>query len=368
MRIHYMDSVRALAMLLGVFFHAGLAYAADFQGLWFVGDMRASSRVMDAFVWFSHLFRMTLFFLIAGFFAHFVIERRGVTGFLKNRATRIALPFLIFWPLVTAALFASILLAFDYMVELPPILQLVAEAVEEGAPPPALRTGHLWFLYHLIYFCLITAVLARVRWDWATRLADRFFSSTRHLLWAPLVLVPALYSTSVPVPGPESFVPQLFSYGYYGWFFLMGWHFFRRQGYLDLVEPRLGLLAAVSAVGSVVFLQRLPFEPLSIEALRSLDALTTLAEGAPLQTGWPQLLDATLEAYLSVYLTLVMLVLGRRLLSSRNRVLRYISDASYWIYIVHLPLLFYIQILLTRLDMNVWLKLPCRRWARLQAR
>ncbi len=151
-------------------------------------------------------------------------------------------------------------------------------------------------------------------------------------------------------------MPQLFSYGYYGWFFLMGWHFFHRQGYLDLVEPRLGLLAAVSAVGSVVFLQRLPFEPLSIEALRSLDALTTLAEGAPLQTGWPQLLDATLEAYLSVYLTLVMLVLGRRLLSSRNRVLRYISDTSYWIYIVHLPLLFYIQTLLTRLDMNVWLK------------
>ncbi len=151
-------------------------------------------------------------------------------------------------------------------------------------------------------------------------------------------------------------MPQLFSYGYYGWFFLMGWHFFRRQDYLDLVEPRLSLLAAVSAVGSVVFLQRLPFEPLSIEALRSLDALTTLAEGAPLQTGWPQLLDATLEAYLSVYLTLVMLVLGRRLLSSRNRVLRYISDTSYWIYIVHLPLLFYIQTLLTRLDMNVWLK------------
>ena len=164
------------------------------------------------------------------------------------------------------------------------------------------------------------------------------------------MLVPALYSTTVPVPSPESFAPQLFSFGYYGLFFLLGWHFFRHQGYLDLVEKRVGLLAAVSIVGYGFFFLRLPTEPVTVEFLRQ------FVDGPPLATGGGQLLDATLEAYLSVYLTLVMLVLGRRLLNTPSRTLRYISDASYWVYVVHLPLLFFIQTALTRLDLNVWLK------------
>ena len=106
----------------------------------------------------------------------------------------------------------------------------------------------------------------------------------------------------------------------------------------------------MSAVGYAVYFLRLPIEPFSVEVLR------TWSDGPPLQTGWGKFLDAGVEAYLSVYLTLIMLVLGRRLLDSRNRALRYISDASYWIYIIHLPLLFYIQVLLTSLDLNVWLK------------
>ena len=109
-------------------------------------------------------------------------------------------------------------------------------------------------------------------------------------------------------------------------------------------------LVAVSTIGYVVYFLRLPNEPISLEVLRA------YADAPPVEAGWGHLLDAGVEAYLSVYLTLVMLILGRRLLNSRNRVLRYISDASYWIYLVHLPLLFGIQGLLTRVDLHVWLK------------
>ena len=350
LRIHYLDSVRALAMLLGVFFHAALAYGALFQGLWLVGDMKASSMGLEVLMWLSHLFRMTLFFLIAGLFAHVLVERRGVKGFLKNRLLRIVLPFIVFWPLTTAAMVGAIVLALSDMQVLPPILQLVTEGLEAGADPAPLTTGHLWFLYNLAFFCGIAAGLARVRWGWVTRAADAFFGSTRHLLWAPLLLVPALYSTTVPVPSPERFTPQFFAYGFYGVFFLMGWHLLHRQRYLDLVERRLGVLAAVSVVGYVVYFLRLPIEPVTIEVLRN------FADGPPVATGWGHWVDATIEAYLATYLTLIGLVLGRRWLDSRNHALRYISDASSWIYIVHLPLLFVLQVALARLDLHVWLK------------
>ena len=178
-RIYYMDAVRALAMLLGVFFHAALAYGPNIQGLWIVGDMKSQSMVLEAFAWFSHLFRMTLFFLVAGFFANFLIERRGVKSFLKNRALRIVLPFVIFWPLFTAAILFVILWAIQAIEPLPPLLQLVQEGIEQGADGPPPTTGLLWFLYNLMYFCVIAAVLSRIPWSWPSRLASGF--STRRV-------------------------------------------------------------------------------------------------------------------------------------------------------------------------------------------
>jgi glucan biosynthesis protein C len=50
-----------------------------------------------------------------------------------------------------------------------------------------------------------------------------------------------------------------------------------------------------------------------------------------------------LEAYIGVWMTCVCLIAGRSLLNRGNAVLRYLADASYWIYIVHLPILFAIQ-------------------------
>ena len=68
-RFHYMDNLRAWAMILGVVFHAALAYSATVHHIWPTADT-STSRLIDALVWFSHTFRMPLFFLIAVFFAN----------------------------------------------------------------------------------------------------------------------------------------------------------------------------------------------------------------------------------------------------------------------------------------------------------
>ena len=43
-----------------------------------------------------HMFRMSAFFLIAGFFARVLVERRGVKAFVKDRGKRVALPLVLF--------------------------------------------------------------------------------------------------------------------------------------------------------------------------------------------------------------------------------------------------------------------------------
>ena len=48
----------------------------------------------------THVFRMTTFFLVAGFFAHMSFHRRDVTAFIGDRLKRIALPLAVSWPIV----------------------------------------------------------------------------------------------------------------------------------------------------------------------------------------------------------------------------------------------------------------------------
>jgi peptidoglycan/LPS O-acetylase OafA/YrhL len=58
---------------------------------------------------------------------------------------------------------------------------------------------------------------------------------------------------------------------------------------------------------------------------------------------WKKLVVALCEAYISVWMSLACLVWGKIYLNGHNRFMRFMSDSSYWIYIIHLPLIFALQ-------------------------
>jgi hypothetical protein len=60
------------------------------------GD-NSPSATLELFRYACHSVRLELFFLIAGFFAPLLWQRRGVWGFVRNRAGRILVPFVIGW-------------------------------------------------------------------------------------------------------------------------------------------------------------------------------------------------------------------------------------------------------------------------------
>lgn len=57
---------------------------------------------------------------------------------------------------------------------------------------------------------------------------------------------------------------------------------------------------------------------------------------------------------MAVWMTLVCLVLGKRFLNTPSRSMRFMADSSYWIYIIHVPLLFALQYQLMDQEWN-WL-------------
>lgn len=90
-RRHDLDALRAIAMLLGIVLHIGLAYTPI---PWPVQDTQQSEIVL-LFIAYIHGFRMPLFFLLSGFFTAMLLQRKGIREMLKQRVMRILLPLLL---------------------------------------------------------------------------------------------------------------------------------------------------------------------------------------------------------------------------------------------------------------------------------
>lgn len=79
-------------MILGVFYHAALMFNVDYD--WMINfDTREWG--LTKFSELTHLFRMEAFFVISAFLAAAVINKYGRAEFLKRRATRLFLPFVV---------------------------------------------------------------------------------------------------------------------------------------------------------------------------------------------------------------------------------------------------------------------------------
>jgi hypothetical protein len=151
-RLHALDALRAFALLLGIFFHGAAGYIENFPAqLW---PMREPpSATLGAFFFVSHMFRMSLFYLLAGFFGRMLLERRGAGPFVRDRAKRILLPLVIGVP--------AVLITISLFIVVGSLLggtNLAALQAAFGRPPsvPGQRAtfpwAHLWFLYYLLIF------------------------------------------------------------------------------------------------------------------------------------------------------------------------------------------------------------------------
>jgi glucan biosynthesis protein C len=255
-RVHYMDNLRAFAMLLGIFFHAALAYSPSLKEVWLTASPQ-NSGIVDFIAFFSHTFRMPLFFLIAGFFTALLIQKRGLGAMIKNRLMRITLPLSIFLPLVLAAFAILIGWALESVQEKSPMLGLIAMMAQyPDAPAPPVTTSHLWFLYQLTFFYIVTAVVVKwLNFDWMSRIIK---TPKLFLLLAPLLLVPALITQHAPIPAPELFMPQLWSFGFFGLFFLFGYGLFSYQNFLDKLRPYVWIMLATSVAIYTMFFEMFP--------------------------------------------------------------------------------------------------------------
>ncbi len=271
-RYHSLDGLRASMMLLGLFLHA----AWFFVPVWFghpITDVSANWGIAHFFFW-VHLFRMQAFFLVAGFFAHLLIQKRGLWRFLGNRGMRVAVPFLLFtailYPLMHYQCIEGGLLSGRIQTSMSTWSRFIEELSKLKLSQ--LWPFHFWFLYCLLLLYGISLILLfvfRFVFDRHGRLRQQLQNAMAKVVsrpWGvPLLALPiaALLYWGVAWFGIDAGpMKPLWSGVFAYWiFFAVGWCMHAQPALLWKYDRgwawRLAIGTALGLLLSVVFYQQL---------------------------------------------------------------------------------------------------------------
>jgi len=322
----FLDQVRAWLMLLGIPYHVGLVYATrtPIHGPWLVSSPELSEPVTLALD-FSHTFRMPVFFLLAGFFAMWVIRKRGPGRWCRSRLLRLGVP------LVSSALVLSPLVMLAIAAANAPEGQVLESWAGQIAKLGPHWIVHLWFLSDLLILCCLCALLWHFRAALRLEpLLDRVAGLVeRHWVVAPL-LVLAVGCIAAGVAGAA----KLLGIGYplwgmivparlagHGMAFLAGAMIAYRAGWLDsFTRPRPLLWALALLAAAAQMMVQHDTSPIA------------------------RVLTLALVPVLGVIFAQVLLSAARHWLDKETPASRALVEASMTMYLVHVPIAFWLAV------------------------
>jgi peptidoglycan/LPS O-acetylase OafA/YrhL len=352
-RLDYLDATRAFALVLGVVFHASLSFMSMFIG-WAVQDI-STSPLVAMFMTASHSFRMETFFLLAGFFSHLTFHRKGASEFVRSRVLRIVVPFVVGWFVLNPLLVSGwIMGSASLRGKVDVWAGLVGGFQTFSTLPAGIFTGsHLWFLY---YLALITALVLAVRGllkatgVWQVKMVQGADDLVAWLATSRVSLMILAIPTATTLwfmrtwsmDTPDgSLRPHLPALAIYSGFFVLGWMLSRQRELIAQfarLTPERWILAA-----------------LALSAILLLGAI----ERDPAHPQYTAAHIAYALSYAVAMWSLVFLAIGmfKKLCARPNDFVRYVADSSYWMYLIHLPVVIWLQVALAELRLHWSLKL-----------
>src|SRR5665213_310745 len=330
-RFHSLDAVRAFALMMGVALHASMSFVPGMlPGVWATVDASPSVALGQLF-FVTHIFRMSLFFVIAGFFARLLYMRSSAQGFWINRLKRIAVPLIVGWCVMYPAYgwVATWGVSQFFGGKIPP-------ALSQLKPPPGFFPFmHLWFLYMLVLLYPSMLLLRRALLVIDRRGAVRAFvdRSAKLLLGTPVAVVLAPIVLGAPlalalytreawiywagIPAQDiTYYPQIPAMVGFGTAMIVGWILHRRIELLRTFE-KLWLAHLVVAIAATLY---------------CCSVAGTKFSFLPAPMGTAKALFAAAYVVAMWSWIFAILGLGLKFCAGESRVRRYIADSSYWIY------------------------------------
>jgi len=316
-RRYDLDWLRVIAILLLLYFHTAMIFAAEWD--WHIKSEDTSHALLELNYFLSR-WRMALLFLISGIGTAYALGKRTPGAYLKERATRLAVPVI-----------------FGVLVIVPP--QIYFERIADGAAYasfldfwpsvfemrfyPAGNTSwhHLWFVAYLFLYSLAALpFFLYLRTPRGRRLHERIerllVRGTPYLFALQLAATMALLLPHFR--GPQNIVNDWAFLLYYFQFFVYGYILCDAPKLWAEVE-RLRRTSLGLATLSIVLLNVIRWNGLEPRLGYTVEAIGFRA----------------LEVMNALCWVLAILGYAKRHLNFRNRLLDYANEGIYPFYILH---------------------------------
>lgn len=314
------DGLRILCFATIIFWHALLPFTNRPRGL--KADL--TSEWADLALWLVRGLALKELFLIAGFFAHASLERRGARDYLKYRLRRLGLPFFTAWA------FYNWLFLYQVGGVLGQTPWRYAETlIGSGNWYEVVSARHLWFLVDLAFLTVIVVVLRELTERMLPRnLSDRAQSFLGKVLGSPLcpfllalptgLLIwlhdPTYPSSNLTQFAALPFYPLITMLGFHAIFFLVGWALHSHPQVLEAWSRRWAL-----HLGFGLCLRWLYYYLVLVGPHRA----------------WSVPLVHILDALGAWGVVLGFLGLFQRKMVTDRALWRYLADGAFWFYLAH---------------------------------
>jgi len=330
-------------MFIGIALHAAVAYMPTRMPdlLWPLYDPR-QSWFCDIVFWWVHAFRLPVFFILAGFFSELLFQKRGADSYIRHRLKRLVIPYFVSLFTIGSLTFV-VFFAGWYLTDRVELynIRIFAYPMPEDIQDHFFGPAHLWFLADLI---IMSVTYWRLRAEWPD-VSDE--NPAPKLPLGPPLLMPVVFAfpTAMILWGDVSpfvdfhntFIPDPSRLLYYGIYFVSGVLFYRHRDWFitSLKFPWTHLLLSIPA--SVLMLW-------AVKAVIADDLLINKLYVA---------VTVSLVAWLSVFGWFGVFIHYWKMDSPT---VRYLSDSSYWMYLIHLPIVAALQIAMFKLPWPADLK------------
>lgn len=308
-RRYDIDWLRVIAIGLLLIYHAAIGFQPWGIMIGFIGN----DKTWDA-LWIPmsmlNVWRIPLLFFVSGMGIYFAMQNRNWKQLLKERSFRILLPFLF-----------GILFIFPISVY---IWQHYYQFEKTYNPHP----GHLWFLGNIFaYVLMLVPVLFYLKKDENGKVAGwikKIFSNPLGLL-----IVLAVFVAEAVVIDPNPYT-----------LYVLNWHGFT----LGLLAFFFGFCFVLSGAGFWNMLLKWKWFFLLVAVLLFVYRLNQFQMRVPSY-------QLAVESNFWIF---SVFAFGHRYLNRPGKVLRYLSEAAYPVYILHMVFLYLASWLIFKIDMNVY--------------
>ena len=333
-RIVYIDYLRNFANLVRCLIHASVPYMMTYAPMWPVNDK--GSWFFDFTIFELHLFVMELFFMISGFMFAMEINNKSTQKIIKNRFKRIVIPFLFGLVLIVPIILSMFTIS-DYsqvsLLHIDVLKQSYFSGWKLGFEN-FFPTAHLWFLYYLILFYTLTIFLRKFL------LKIKIFSVV-YLFTGIFVSITCMFFMSRwIVDNPITLMPEIPSFIHYFCFFLIGFFVNNSEKLLSSLKKYANKILMIGIVfGVFSIIPQLWFTKTDLSYYTYIKSLAII-----------------LSCTAIYFLTIGIWGYFSKLEIKDNKILRYLTDSSYWVYLSNMPLVAIFHILFIPLQIPIYVK------------